>query len=411
MTVALAVSLSALAGALVFAIRRPYGLPEVLFALPAAAVLIGTGIEPWRAARSSSRELAPTLAFLALILVFGHLCAQAGVFDYFGGLAAAASGGRPARLLAIVVALAAVVTAALTLDATVVLLTPVVLRSARRIGESTRPHSFACVELANAGSLLLPISNLTNLLAFSASGLSFTRFGLLMALPWVVASGLEWAGLRWYFRGQLRVPDAASSSSLTSRPAAPRYALTVVAATVLALAIASTLHQAPAWGALAGVILLAAGPRKSGRSSIGELVKSASLGFVLFVFGLGIIVNAVSRHGIGSALAHVIPSGSSLPALLAIAFVAALAANLVNNLPATLALTPIVAGHPAAVLAVLIGVNIGPNATYVGSLATLLWRRLLPADEPASAIDFHRYGLISVPVILAATTCALWLVV
>ena len=86
------------------AVRRPFGLPEALFGLPLAALLIVTGIEPWSAARSSARELAPTLAFLALILVFGHLCAEAGVFDYLGALAAAASRGRPTRLLAVVVA-------------------------------------------------------------------------------------------------------------------------------------------------------------------------------------------------------------------------------------------------------------------------------------------------------------------
>ncbi len=159
------------------------------------------------------------------------------------------------------------------------------------------------------------------------------------------------------------------------------------------LGVASTLHLAPAWAALGGVILLAVpAAAPGGASRCSTLVRSASLGFVVFVFALGVIVNAVSRHGVGDALGHIVPSGQSLPSLLAIAFIAALAANLANNLPATLALTPIVAGHPAAVLAVLLGVNIGPNATYVGSLATLLWRRLLAPDEPVSAAAFHRYG-------------------
>ncbi len=364
------------------------------------------GIEPFRDARSSSHDLAPTLAFLALILMFGRLCAVGGVFDYLGGVAATAGRGRPPRLLVIVVALAAVVTAALTLDATVVLLTPVVLRGTRQLGITARPYTFACVELSNAGSLLLPISNLTNLLAFSASGLTFGRFALLMALPWTIAAALEWAGLRWFFRRELNAPKAAAVTRLP----APRYALTVAAITVVALGVTSTQHLAPAWGALGGVLLLAGPAVTRRRISILDLVRSASLGFVAFVFGLGVIVNAVSRHGVGDALGQIVPSGQSLPSLLTIAFIAALVANLANNLPATLALTPIVAGHPAAVLAVLIGVNIGPNATYVGSLATLLWRRLLAPIEPVSAATFHRYGLLTTPVIVAASTAALWLV-
>ncbi len=89
---------------------------------------------------------------------------------------------------------------------------------------------------------------------------------------------------------------------------------------------------------------------------------------------------------------------------------AAVLANLVNNLPATLALVPLTAGSPVAVLAVLIGVNVGPNATYAGSLATLLWRRLLPARNKPRAGQFHAYGLMSVPVIIVVATVLLWAV-
>jgi arsenical pump membrane protein len=105
----------------------------------------------------------------------------------------------------------------------------------------------------------------------------------------------------------------------------------------------------------------------------------------------------------------VVPSGSGWVALLGLAVVAAVLANLVNNLPATLALVPLMAGNPIGLLAVLLGVNIGPNATYGGSLATLLWRRLLPESERARASTFHALGLLTVPALLVLTTTALWL--
>jgi arsenical pump membrane protein len=92
-----------------------------------------------------------------------------------------------------------------------------------------------------------------------------------------------------------------------------------------------------------------------------------------------------------------------------LALLAATLANVVNNLPATLALLPLVSGSPAAVLAVLIGVNIGPNATYAGSLATLLWRRQLPDSDRARARDFHLYGALTVIPSLVATTVLMWL--
>src|SRR5581483_1972893 len=116
---------------------------------------------PLHAATERLRAIGPTVGFLAAILVFGHLCAEAGIFDYLGGVAARASGGSVRRLLLLVVALAALVTAVLTLDATVVLLTPVVLSTVRAMRVPARVHLYACTRLANTGSLLLPVSNLT----------------------------------------------------------------------------------------------------------------------------------------------------------------------------------------------------------------------------------------------------------
>ncbi len=386
------------------AVARPRGLSEAVVAVPAAGVLVATGAVPLAAANQRLREIGPTVGFLAAILVFGHLCAEAGVFDYLGSVAARASGGSTTRLLALVVVIAAGVTAVLTLDATVVLLTPVVLTTAARLEIPARPAAYACAHLANSGSLLLPVSNLTNLLAFGASGLSFGRFAALMLAPWLAAGVAEWLGLRVFFRRDL----ALAGRPAADRPEAPRFALVVLGLTVAGFVLTSTLHVAPAWAALAGcfALLVPRAYRLDLRPL--RLVAEASPGFCLFVLALAVVVDAVTRHGLGQALGHLVPSGDALPALLLLALVAAVLANLVNNLPATLALVPLVAGNPAAVLAVLLGVNIGPNATYPGSLATLLWRRLLPARDRPRALEFHALGALTVAPILALTTLALW---
>ena len=141
------------------------------------------------------------------------------------------------------------------------------------------------------------------------------------------------------------------------------------------------------------------------------LARAVEPGFLLFVFGLGVIVAAASDNGLASAVRDVLPTGASLPDLLAIAALSALLANLVNNVPATLLLIPVaVASGPGAVLAMLIGVNVGPNLTYVGSLATLLWRRVLRAEDTDIELgEFVRLGLLTVPASLVTATVLLWL--
>ena len=394
-----------LAVVLVGAIRRPFGLNEAVFGVPAAVLVVVVGLVPAHDALATVRDLAPTVLFLAGILAFGHLCAEAGVFDFLGAVTGRASGGGARRLLVLTVLLAAAVTTVLTLDATVVLLTPVVLRTVRQLGVRGRPHLYACIHLANAGSLLLPVSNLTNLLAFDRSGLSFGRFTGLMLLPFLAVCLLEWVALRLFFRADL----PAGGTTEVAVPPAPRYALAVLAVTVVGFVVTSAVGVPPAWAALGGVLLLGVPRLVRRRTTPLEIVVEANLGFCAFVLALGVVVAAVTRHGLGRWLGDVLPSASGdLATLLLLAAVAAVLANVVNNIPATLVMLTLVAGHPAAVLAVLLGVNIGPNLTYIGSLATLLWRRLLPDDERPRAVQFHLLGALSAPVVLVVATTLLW---
>jgi arsenical pump membrane protein len=395
-----------LAVTLAVALLRPFGISEAFVAAPAAGLIVALGVVPSSAAAATLRSIGPTVGFLAAILVFGHLCAEAGVFDYLGGIAARASGGRPARLLTLGVALAAAITAVLTLDATVVLLTPVILTTVATLRVAPHPHTLASTRLANSASVLLPVSNLTNLLAFAVSGLTFARFAALMTLPWLLICAAELLLLRSAFDADLsdtvrRVPNAA--------PAAPAYALIVLAATVAGFVGLSAIDASPAWAALAGCIALLL-PRLRARSvRPSKLIAEANPGFCAFVLCLAVIVDGVDRHGLNRLLHRTLPSGTGLLAMLAITLIAALLANLLNNLPATLALLPLVAGSPAQVLAVLIGVNVGPNATYPGSLATLLWRRIVPAEQRPSAARFHAVGLASAVPLLVLAASATWL--
>ncbi len=403
-----AVSAVLLLATLAGAVIRPWGWPEAVIAVPAAVVVIGIGAISLSHARAETEQLGPVIGFLAAVLVLAQLCDDEGLFRACGAWMARAAAGRPRRLLACVFVVASVVTAVLSLDATIVLLTPVVFATAARLGARPKPHVFACTHLSNTASLLLPVSNLTNLLAFAASGLSFPRFAELMALPWLVAIGTEYVVFRRFFATDL---DAgAQTPPADALPAVPVFALVTVACTLAGFVVASALGISPAWAAFAGAAVLAARALAQRRTSPAAIVRAAAVPFLAFVLALGIVVRAVTDNGLAAALGHLVPGGTGLPALLAIAALAAVLANVINNLPAVLVLLPLAApAGPGAVLAVLLGTNIGPNLTYAGSLATLLWRRIVHEHEHEVEIgEFTRLGLLTVPAALILATLALW---
>jgi arsenical pump membrane protein len=382
-----------------------------------AVVLVAVNAISFSQALHALGTLGPTVGFLAALLLIAEGCRREGLFEALGQLIARSCRGDERRLLALVFAVATAVTIVLGLDATVVLLPPVVLVTVRSLRTNPRAPLYACAHLANSASLLLPVSNLTNLLAFRASGLSFLHFAGLMALPTAAVVAIEWAIIPHWFgvaRGRQRVEDEPPLAG-ASEPAAarlPRRPLVVVSLALIGFALSSPLGLAPVWIAVAAAVVLNLPALVSGRADVIRLIRVSEPGFLIFVLGLGVIVAAAGRHGLGTAVHAVLPSGDSLPDLLLVVLVSAVLANAVNNLPATLILVPVAAGLGAApVLAVLIGVNVGPNLTPAGSLATLLWRRVLSGSGVSvSAREFVRLGLTTVPLSLVAATVLLWLV-
>jgi arsenical pump membrane protein len=210
---------------------------------------------------------------------------------------------------------------------------------------------------------------------------------------------VEWLGLTRTFAGELDAPPGRTPA----RAPLPRAPLVVLAATFIGFLSGAE----PAWVAVAGAALMVAVERVRPP----DILRAVDLPLLAFVLGLAVIVRAVGDHGVGDLVEDLLPTGDDLPALLGATVVAAILANLVNNVPAVLLLLPVAApAGTATVLAVLIGVNAGPNLTPTGSLATLLWRRVLRARaaEPSLA-EFLRLGALTVPPALVLGTVALWL--
>jgi arsenical pump membrane protein len=388
------VPMVALGVLLAVAYLHPPEWVEAAVGIGAAAAALATGRLDDGGLRTEVGRLLPVVLFLMAVLVVAECCRAAGLFSAIGTRLASAGG----RTFVLAFVVASVVTVVLSLDATVVLLTPVVLAAAAATQVSARPLQLVCVRLANSASLLLPVSNLTNLLALPRLDIGFGRFALLMAPVWVLTLVIEYAVHRLWFRAELRVPGSGRQGvSVVPLPRAP---LAVVTAMLAGFGIGSMVGVEPAWVAGGAALVLAARAVVRGELGTRRLLRSTHASFALFVLGLGVVVATLGRGPLGDLLGDLVPSGDGVAALLAVALLGAVTANLVNNLPATLLLVPLVA--PLGVvpaLATLVGVNLGSSMTWSGSLANLLWRRtVLRSGGTVESRDFHLVGLLATPV-------------
>jgi arsenical pump membrane protein len=331
-------------------------------------------------------------------MVLARACADEELFEAWAAVIARATTQSPSRRFALMAVLIAVVTAVLTLHATVVLLLPVLLVAAR---SARRATGLAVVRIANTASTLLPTSNVTNLLAFAGTGLALVEFAWLMLPVCVVGVAAELAVLRWWFREDFHDdPEPAVAEA----PSVPLFPAAVVVAVLIALSSGVDLWLSAA----AGSILLGGYALTRGTTTWRDLLDAANLPLAAFVLAWAVVVVLLAGTRAGDGIDRLVPSGSGLVALLGTALVGMVAANVVNNMPAALLLLPAAAAAgPVTVLALLIGLNVGANTTGIGSLANLLWRQAGPTDV-TSWRTFHALGLVATPMIVVLCTTVLW---
>ncbi|WP_245601998.1 SLC13 family permease [Hamadaea tsunoensis] len=373
--------------------------------LAAGLVFVATGLLPRADAADTVRRIAPLLVFLGAVIILAELTAKAEVFDVIATRVTIAGGGRNGRLFFLCVAFATLNTVFLNLDTTAVLLTPVMLATAGRAGVGRLPLAMTTVWLANTASLLLPVSNLTNLLAADRVALSPLEFAARMALPQAAAL-IVVAVCLWVFYWRANPP-----AYVPPRPHVPadRRLFRVAAAACLVF-IAGILVGVPLWAvsvvcALGLVIAYAVWDRQHLRWSL------LPWRLIVFVTGLFFVVDTISRHGLDKVMAYFIGTDPGAEGMWRAATTGGVLANIVNNLPAYKAGESVIplANHDQ-VLALLIGTNVGPLITPWASLATLLWlERCRAAGVEIKWGRFLLTGAITAAAVLAASVFALTL--
>jgi arsenical pump membrane protein len=365
-------------------------------------IAIFTGLLPGADAEALATRVWPILLFVVAITVVTELAAEAGIFTVIAEQLARWGLNRAWLLWILVVALATVSTIFLSLDTTAVLLTPVVVSLAKHVGLPPMPFALTTVWLANTGSLLLPVSNLTNLLAGTRIGNgSPLAFAAVLAVPAAVAIIVPCVILFLVYRR-----DLVRRFETAERTAPDDRVLLIASAVVVALILPALVSGVAVWiPACIAAIVLGAFFVVRRRSVLSFSLLPWQL--VLFAAGLFLVIATATSLGLAGVLATVAGSGQTPLELLRMSGVGATAANLVNNLPAYLALEP-TAGSPIRLAALLIGVNAGPLILPWASLATLLWReRLRALDVDLSWPKFIGLGLIAAPLTVGLATLSL----
>jgi arsenical pump membrane protein len=410
------VTLGVFAAMLVLMLLRPRRRSEAWWTMLAAIAMLALGLVTPHQALAVVLSGKNTLLFLLSLLALSQLIGKSGFFDWAAIRCAGIARGDGHSLYRNAFVVGAIITAILSLDTTAVMLTPVMLALVKRLKVPAAPYVLLCAFVANVGSLLLPISNLTNLLFADAFHQTFAAFAARMILPQIVALVTTYAILRWHFRRDL--PSVFSTKSLPD-PASvvPNHTyflvcITVLVAVLVGYFLAPLLGLEPYVFAFAACAVLLFAGMANGRVHI-RFVREIAWDLFPFVIGLFIAVQGLENLGIVGVssrwLAEMSPGTPQM--LLATAGATAFASNIVNNLPSALIARSVLLSahaHTGTVLAALIGSNAGPMITPFGSLATMLVLALARRDgEEVHTGQLVLLGLWAVPVIVVLTALSL----
>jgi len=395
-------------------IVRPWRLPEAIWAMLGAAALVLGGLLPWSDALAGVLKGTDVYLFLAGMMLLAELARQEGLFDWLAAFAVAHARGSPYRLFMLVYAVGTVVTVLLSNDATAVVLTPAVYAATRAAGAAPLPYLYACVFIANAASFALPISNPANLVIFGGRMPHLAAWLAQFGLPSVVAVVVTYLMLRLTQRRALARERIAREVAQRALTRGGRQTACGIAATALVLLACSALNLRlglPTFicGAATAAIILAAN-----RAGAWPLIRHVAWGVLPLVAGLFVLVEGLVRTGVIAALARLLaegvavsPTGTAWITGLAVA----VACNLMNNLPVGLIAGSVLSADqvPAAVTgAALIGVDLGPNLSVTGSLATILWLVALRREgQDVGPWQFLAVGVAVTPPALLLTIAAL----
>ncbi|WP_181164296.1 SLC13 family permease [Microbacterium foliorum] len=378
--------------------RLGAGTIIVLALIAVALVCIVTGVLPPSDAGALGARIAPVLGFVIAITIVAELARDAAVFDVVAQRLARWGQGRVILLWLSVVVLAVISTVFLSLDTTAVIVTPVVVVLAQSVGIPPLPFALVTVWLANTASLALPVSNLTNLLAARSIGDDPLAFLALSWAPTLVGVLVPVVILTLRHRrtlfGGYRAPTGGDPSDRVLFWAASGILL-------LLMPLLALTHDVWIPATVAALVLIVVfGIRRRHVLRL-SLVPGQAIGLAAALF---VVVETAHANGILDFLSVLATSGHAPAELLRLSAAGALAANGVNNLPAYLILEP-TAGDPVALMALLIGVNLGPLITPWASLATLLWHhRVVSLGVEIRWGSLMLWGaIVAVPTVLVAT--------
>jgi arsenical pump membrane protein len=397
---------------------RPRGIQEVYWIGGGVLLLLALGLVPVRLAGRAVGEGLDVYLFLAGMMMLSELAREQGVFDWLSSAAIRGAHGSCARLFTLVYALGTVVTVLLSNDATAVVLTPAILAAVRKAKVTPLPYLFACALIANAASFVLPISNPANLVVFRLGMPPLGRWLALFGVPSILSIAATYMVMRVVFRKELADNLADSPADSIDDPveakltANGRLVVAGLALTVVILLIASAMNRDLGLPTCVAAVAITAVISIKTRTNPMNLARQISWATIALVAGLFILVDAVESagtlHFTAAALAWAGRLGAARGALIT-GFAVGVANNVVNNLPLGLiAAGTLKAAHAAELTAsaVLIGVDLGPNLSVSGSLATILWLIALRREKlHVSYWTFLRVGAIAMPIALFAALC------